>query len=95
MEDDTEFDVNKLISDSKSLDLCYAKAINKGGKSVLKDLREYCQWGQSAYNDDARKEAYNLGIQSVMIYIQNRLDKKFTKQLIKIKENEESITNGN
>ena len=86
----TEKTLDTLISDSKQLDLMYSNALNKGGKTVLKDLAEYCHEGESAYNQDARLEAFNLGVQSVMIYIRDRINGKFTEQLINIKEQEDN-----
>jgi hypothetical protein len=79
-------ELDKNITESKQLDSAYANALNKGGKTTLKDLKEYCQHGKSAFHADARQEAFNLGVQSVMIYIQDRLSGKFTNELTALKE---------
>lgn len=83
-----ELTIDDHIGISKQLDDCYANAFGKGGKTVLSDLKEYCHEGESAYHDDARREAFNLGVQSVMIYVNDRLSKRFTKELLELKEQE-------
>ena len=82
-----ELTIDENLNESKRLDTCYANALGKGGKTVLKDLKEYCQHGRSPFNvGSIRQTDFNIGVQSVMIYIEDRLSKKFTKELIAIKK---------
>ena len=73
-------DFNKMIEDSQELDAAY-KRVFKNESEVLKDLEMFCGYGQDAFDNDPRRTAYKLGLQSVVRYIHQRVEGKLTKQM--------------
>ena len=74
----TEFE--KIIEDSKELDAAY-KRVFKNESGVLDDISAFCGLEQDAFDNDARRTAYKLGLQAVGRYIHQRIAGRLTEQM--------------
>ena len=79
--------VDEILEKNKSLDISYSKAF-KGNQDVLDDISEFCLEKRNAFNEDARKEAFILGMQNVITYIRGRISGETTKEIESLQDKE-------
>jgi hypothetical protein len=72
--------MDDMLEQSRSLDISYSKAF-KGNQDVLDDMSEFCNEKRNAFNEDARREAFILGMQNVITYIRSRIAGDITKDI--------------
>ena len=73
-------DYEHMVETSKELDAAY-KRVFKNESEVLEDLEAFCGYEQDAFDNDARRTAYKLGLQAVIRYIHQRVEGKITKHM--------------
>ena len=71
--------LEKQIAKEKQIDEMYRKAFSE---KLLDDFNSFCGVRHIAFDEDARMEAYKLGMQAVARYVKSRIDGDLTKEYI-------------